>query len=215
MELLEIWKVAEDHGLDLYECGRPDERRADCPFCGDDIRRHLYVNGVKNTFNCYRCGESGGVFKFIALLDGKTEVEVAQEVKKGKRTQKKFRPSHPTLGLSTHQLKLVGFEVLKSNWKTTARKNELDWMWQGWNSFLEREKKYALIGLLVGLAEGQYEKEMEAVRRRSKEIGCDLLTPALEAYSSPKPPRWAVQAVREAPWWISPDKQIPKEDLPF
>lgn len=39
-------------------CGG-EELRANCPFCGDDHKGHLYISTIKPVANCYRCGWRG------------------------------------------------------------------------------------------------------------------------------------------------------------
>lgn len=195
--LPDIWEVARGHGLALAPVpSRTDEARADCPFCGDK-KGHLYLNRAKQTFNCYRCGEHGGVARFKALLEGRSEHEVLRGLR---RRGRKPALRHPALGLSTSQLRLAGF-VPRPGWRA-ARREELDWLWEGWQAFLDAERTDALKLLYLGLSGGRYAEAVEAVARRGREIGHDLLKDCLAAFG-PEPPAWARAARELAAVWLA------------
>lgn len=197
--LPEIWAVAEDYRLgEPVTTGRPDEIRYNCPFCGDR-GYHLYLNREKNAFNCYKCGKSGGVLRFLALLTGKGEMELLDEIRQQKSARPLNKKSHPAKRLSAFQLKEMGFSV-KADWKAIEKrdrgyaKRTLDWLWAEWQEFKTYELCQAYKKLLLGLACGQYLDAVEEVFNRSRQIGYDLLTPVLEVYARGNDlPQWAVE----------------------
>jgi len=57
---------------------------SECPFCGD-THGHCYVNIHKRVFNCYKCGESGRLFRLLAEVEGTPESQVvARLMREGK-----------------------------------------------------------------------------------------------------------------------------------
>ncbi len=113
-----IYDVAINNGITFSNRpvhNRPAEKRALCPFHVCTTHRkpeyHLYINIDKNTFNCFSCGAKGGVVKFIALLEGKTEQQVIDELKAQREKSKtKRKKLHPVETLSAIQLKAMGFD---------------------------------------------------------------------------------------------------------
>jgi len=204
-----ILDVAQEHGLSLgNRTSRPDEVRVCCPFCGDS-KYHLYLNTDKQVFNCYRCGEKGGVIRFIALLTGCGETEVIEQLKPtSKKTKKSKKKNHPATMLNTFQLKQIGYNS-RPNWDEFFKKDPshaieyADSLWNEWQDFLNREKRLALRNLYIALKENRYGKEVEKIRERSKEIGVDLLMPCLNAYSEPFPEKWALEAKASATMWLA------------
>jgi hypothetical protein len=201
--LPDLWEAARERGLALRPLlSRPDEARADCPFCGDK-KGHLYLNRAKGAFNCYRCGEHGGVVRFIALLENRAEQEVLEALK-GPAKVRKARSRHPALSLTAAQLKLMGF-LPRPGRKPIRR--ELDWVWAEWQAFLEEERIQALKLLYLHLGWGSYARGLEAVAARSREIGHDLVKDCLAAASSPEPPAWVRQARELAAVWAKSFKR--------
>lgn len=211
--LPDILEVAGEHGIAL---GKPlrhrPEIRACCPFCNDS-KYHLYLNTAKQVFHCYKCGETGGVVRFLALLTNTPESSVLEELKKKARennpmpkrkTRKNF---HPALKLNVFQLRLIGYEC-RPNWKDffskqpTLAKQYADAVWKKWQRFIEYEQIQALKMLLLSLHKGTYSIGVEHVRNRSKEIGYDFLTPCLQEYSNGQPPMWVIEANLLAMLWI-------------
>lgn len=205
-----ILDVAQEHGLSLgNRTSRPDEVRVCCPFCGDS-KYHLYLNTDKQVFNCYRCGEKGGVVRFISLLSGEQETEVLCRLKNktGRKSQAKRKKLHPATSLNTFQLREIGYEA-RPYWSVFFKetpnlaKEYADNVWQDWQEFLSREKQLALRNLYIALKENKYGEEVEKIKARSKEIGVDLLTPCLNAYSEPFPDKWALEAKDSATMWLA------------
>lgn len=210
--LPDILAVAQEHGIHLGNrvSHRPDEVRAHCPFC-DDRKYHLYLNPDKQTFNCYRCGTKGGVIRFLSLLTGDSETNILEEIKaalkNSNRTRTKREKIHPALRLNSFQLRHIGRE--RPDWNTAFKVNPqrakkmADEIWQTWQAFLEKELYFALSDMYMAIQRGQYSKEVEKIKARSKEIGYDLLTPCLMHYASPNPPRWVKEAKNRAEKWIA------------
>ncbi|MCI8521269.1 MAG: DUF3854 domain-containing protein [Clostridia bacterium] len=55
------------------------EIKALCPFCGDK-HYHLYLNTVKNQWNCFRCGARGNDVSLYARVNCMTNREAANEL---------------------------------------------------------------------------------------------------------------------------------------
>jgi len=193
--LPDIVEVAREHQLKINErtLGKK-EVLSKCPFCmADSGKRNKYylsLNPADKVFKCWFCGESGGVFRFIALLEGVPEQEVM------KRYGIQRRKRHPAERLTTRQLKLAGFSG-KPDWQALKERNlehyedTLDFVWAHWKDFLEREKRMAFCTLVEGIHFLQYKEAVDKIREREREIGYPLLRDVLLAYSLPDRPRWA------------------------
>ncbi|MDQ0338154.1 hypothetical protein J2S00_000938 [Caldalkalibacillus uzonensis] len=112
--LPEILPNAEQHGLIINE--RTREKRevlAKCPFCEEDSKPgkekkfYLSLNTQDQVFKCWFCGEAGGVFRFISLLENIPESEVIERYR-GKKG--KYKP-HPAERLTLSQLRLLGYKL--------------------------------------------------------------------------------------------------------
>jgi hypothetical protein len=211
--LPDILDVAREHGVALGRqlSHRPEEIRADCPFCSD-TKKHLYLNTEKHTFKCFRCGEKGGVIDFLSLLSGQSKTQVLEEIKEELRSsspvqKRKKKKIHPARRLNTFQLQQIGYSH-RPNWQKffkeepIAAKEYADAIWENWQAFVEYEKMQAMKILLLCLHAGRYQKGVEFVRERSKEIGHDLLTPCLKEYSNECPPKWVKEAKKLARLWL-------------
>jgi hypothetical protein len=213
--LPDILEVASEHGIALGKPlrHRPDETRACCPFCGDR-KYHLYLNSIKQAFHCYRCGESGGIVKFIAKLQNASEYSVLEELinqtrEKNLWPNKKVnkKKTHPGQQLNVYQLRLIGYEC-RPNWNNFFKeepvlaKQYADAVWEKWQKFIEYEQIQAMKKLVLSLHVGTYSIGVEGVRNRSKEIGYDLLTPCLQEYSNGQPPIWVIEGNLLAFSWI-------------
>lgn len=70
---------------------RGNELNCLCPYCDEPHRRegHLYINVVKDTFICHKCGRQGNALQLYALLTGQDTKEaykeLAQEISSGLR----------------------------------------------------------------------------------------------------------------------------------
>ncbi|MHB1418054.1 MAG: CHC2 zinc finger domain-containing protein [Bacillota bacterium] len=216
--LPDIWNVAQNHGLSQYRSvsGRPNERRVNCPFCGDTKGQHLYLNTEKNTFKCYRCSASGGVIAFIALLTGRTEQDVLEELKGEQPKQIKKARIHPAEKLSVMQLRMMGYRS-RPNWQLMRKRdkdyaeNSLEMVWSDWQAFINLELIRAYRTLILAIADGNYLLAIDRITARSKEIGIDLNGPVLRAYSQRKQAEWAREGQELAQLYLQP---VLKDTLP-
>ena len=213
--LPDILDVAMEHGIHLGKTlrNRPNETRACCPFCNDN-KFHMYLNTEKQTFKCYRCGESGGVVRFISRLTNTSEYTILEELKKMarennplSRVRKPKQKTHPGIKLNIFQLRQIGYEY-RPDWKKFFQEEPIlakqyaEAVWKKWQKFVEYEQILAMRMLLMSLYMGNYSQGVERVRSRSKEIGYDLLTPCLEEYSNRRPPKWVIDATYQALSWM-------------
>ncbi|MCF6094536.1 hypothetical protein L1765_11235 [Microaerobacter geothermalis] len=210
--LPDILDIAKKHGLsfDSRSLGKK-EVRTKCPFCLADIKRrdkyYLSLNTIDQVFKCWYCGESGGVFRFISLLTKVPEHEVVQMYQRenGRETgKKKYKYKlHPAEKLTTTQLKMLGY-LGKPNW-AELRKRDKDYykrtrslVLNEWNDFLQWERYEAFQLLIVGIHSFSYQKAIESIRDREREIGAPLLEKVLQVYSLSKWPEWAKEAEKFA-----------------
>lgn len=84
-----ILDVAAEHGLTFQPRSYGKKQTlAKCPFCLEDDqprkrkKYYLSLNTHEQVFKCWYCGESGGVFRFMALLEGVSENEVIDRYRK-------------------------------------------------------------------------------------------------------------------------------------
>lgn len=157
-----------------------------CPFCLADSNRrnkfYLSINESKNVFKCWYCKESGGVLRFISLLEGKSEQDLIEEVRQqaGSTYQK-----HPAERLTSYQLKLIGYQK-KIDWIT---KREFDYIhykefrekvWNEWNEYVRSKKRYCYQMLFVGLISGNLQKAIQEVEAIEKNLQVKFLDKLLE-----------------------------------
>ena len=213
--LPEILPVAEKHGLIINERTRGKrEVLAKCPFCQEDSKPgkerkyYLSLNTEDQVYRCWFCGEAGGVFRFISLLENVPESEVMDRY----RNKKSGYKPHPAERLTRTQLKLIGIEF-RVNWAELRKydkplylkfRNEV---WQRWKKFLEAEKYFAFKHLVIGIRCGGYRKAVTMIKKREQEIGTPLLEPVLKAYSMSKRPKWATEAGESANLFLNSIKE--------
>lgn len=201
--LPDIIDIAADYQLNLQRRGTSvREVRAKCPFCQEDAKpgkhRHFYLslNRHDQVFRCWFCGEQGGVFRFIALLEGIPEQEVTARYRRRKLL-------HPAERLTRTQRKLLGEAycyVSEPDWEHMRKRDKayylrtLDRLWNDWNGFAETERQEAYGLLLTGILTGTYRTAVELIRKRETETGLSLLVEALNLYSSPERPAWTERA---------------------
>ncbi len=203
--LPEILKIAQDKNLGETKnvSSRTNEIRFPCPFCqGGDSGFHLYINTEKNIFNCFRCGSRGGVVRFIALLENRAETEVLEEILAEHRKNKPYLPKdnrHPAEKLNAFQLRAMGLS-LRPNWSKLREINPgltskmLNALWRKWNVFLRYEMESATQLLYLAIREDcGYDKVIEKLKARSRELQHDLLAPALKTLSAENPPDWFLE----------------------
>lgn len=202
--LPDILDVADQNGLITNPFSRSrDEVLCKCPFCHEDSkpgkkrRYYLSLNTKDHVFKCWFCGESGGVFRFIALLEGVPEEQVRQRYRKRKNV-------HPAERLSRNQRKWLRQHTggKEPDWRQMRErdfayyKRSLDFLWQQWNEFLETERQGAYLWLIIGVKNCKYQKYIERIRQREKEIEAPLLDYVLQIYSCASRPKWTENAER-------------------
>lgn len=203
---------AMQRGLEVdYKSLGKKEVRFTCPFCnrttdsrGRKRKYYLSISTVHNVFKCWYCKESGGVLRFISLLDNISEVEALERIKEAKGIKPKAGPrskvkKHPAEFLNARQLRMIdlkpeyykAFCDLPRN--NPARKYALDIVWNKWQSFLDFKKRQAYQELLIGIKSGRYSEAITAIQETANELRYDkLLEDVMAAYSSVENrPEWA------------------------
>lgn len=166
---------------------------AKCPFCREDAQPHkakkyyLSLNTEEQLFRCWYCNESGGVFRFMALLEGESEQTVTARY----RAKTPKRPLHPAEKLTGSQCRFMGMDA-RPDWyeirsfREDYYKQLLDLVWKAWRQFVTNEKRYAYQLLAMSVAMGTYDKAVQSIQKREKEIGAQLLKEVLFLYSQPE-----------------------------
>jgi hypothetical protein len=206
MMLPDILGIARKHQLVLNDRTVHNvEVQCKCPFCGEDgkpgKRRKFYLslNTKDQVFKCWYCGESGGVFRFIALLEGVSEEEIRARYRRRKR-------AHPAERLTRRQRKLIG-EVVEPDWDEMKRRDHayylrtLDRLWSAWIDFLAFEIQEAWFWLLYGIETGRYEKCIQNIVEREKQIGVPICKTVLDIYSSSSRPQWTEDITKRISTW--------------
>ncbi|GGI98098.1 hypothetical protein [Paenibacillus hunanensis] len=193
-----IVEIAEQHGLIMDSSSRNrEEVKCKCPFCHEDSkpnkerRYYLSLNSKDQVFKCWFCGERGGVFRFISLLDQLPEAEVVQYYRKRKTV-------HPVERLTSHQRHLLrqwlgGKEPdwLKMRVRDAAYyKRSLDLLWEDWQEFVACEQQHAYFELILGIQCQKYPVYVERIQKREKQIDVNLLQYVCETYSMAQRPEW-------------------------
>lgn len=203
--LPDILPIAERHGLifNLKTFGKR-ETLAKCPFCmedsqpGKERKYYLSLNTKDQVFKCWYCGTSGGVFRFISLLEGIPESDVMAGYRKRTGQSGGYKP-HPAERLSLHQYRLMGYQhkpdfVGLRKCDRHIYRSKRDECWQDWKTFVDEERRSAFQTLVVCIYTGNFQKAVQKIKKREKEIGAELLKPVLKLYSLPERPDWAEQA---------------------
>lgn len=202
--LPDIVGVAEQHELLINPYSRSrEEVTCKCPFCHEDSkpgkkrRYYLSLNSKDQVFKCWFCKESGGVLRFISLLEGVSEDQVRQRFRKRKIV-------HPAERLSQNQRRRLRQSIggKEPNWSQMRERDfsyyvrSLELLWQQWNEFLQREQQEAYFWLAIGIKTFKYQKYIERIRQREREIESPLLEHALQIYSCAARPDWTEDAER-------------------
>lgn len=219
--LPDIVDVAEQHKLEMNTRTRNNkEVLFKCPFCYEDSkpdkkrRYYLSLNSHYQIFKCWFCGESGGVFRFISLLEDKPEREIKQRYRK-----RKISHLHKAEKLTRNQkVKLAEFlgneKLQEPDWRMMRERDPsyyqrtLDLLWKEWQAFLENEKREAYFWLIHGLMYKQYQQAIARIRKREKEIESPLLDHVLQIYSCASRPKWTEDTekfVRIFKYSVSPE----------
>lgn len=151
------------------------EVRFKCPFCLADSNRkgkyYLSLNEDKNVFKCWYCKESGGVLRFISLLEEKSEQDLIEEIRQKNGSSYK---KHPAERLTRHQLELIGYPkidwVANRNFDYQLYKSYRERVWKDWKAYVARQKELAYKLLFVGLLNGEFKKSIEQVKEIEKEV---------------------------------------------
>lgn len=151
------------------------EVRFKCPFCLADSNRkgkyYLSLNQDKNVFKCWYCKESGGVLRFISLLEEKSEQDLIEEIRQKNGSSYK---KHPAERLTRHQLELIGYPkidwVANRNFDYQLYKSYRERVWKDWKAYVARQKELAYKLLFVGLLNGEFKKSIEQVKEIEKEV---------------------------------------------
>lgn len=192
-----ILDIASEHQLAFQSRSFGKKQTlAKCPFCREDDqprkrkKYYLSLNTQEQLFKCWYCGESGGVFRFMALLEGVSENEVIDRYRKKSGSASKL---HPAEKLTSSQCKMMGLDA-KPNWIEIRKfdyqsyKEMRELTWKAWKQFLVNEKRFAYQLLVSGIAGGTYGNVIEAIQEREKAIGAPLLMDVLNIYSQPERP---------------------------
>ncbi|WP_046176228.1 hypothetical protein [Domibacillus indicus] len=193
-----ILDVASEHKLTFQPRSLGKKQTlAKCPFCREDDqprkrkKYYLSLNTQEQIFKCWYCGESGGVFRFMALLEGVSENEVIDRYRKKSRSTYKL---HPAEKLTSSQCRMMGLDkkpdwmgIRKFDYPSYKKLREL--VWKAWNQFLQNEKRFAYQLLVISIAGRTYGKAVEAIGKREKEIGAPFLKEVLDIYSLSERPR--------------------------
>lgn len=193
--LPEILNIAREHKLVLNNRTLNSiEVLSKCPFCGEDskpLKRRKYylsLNTRDQVFRCWFCGESGGVFRFIALLEGVSEESVRSRYRKRKIC-------HPAERLTRRQRLLIG-EEKQPDWKAMKKRDKsyylrtMDYIWSRWQAYVDTQLREAYFLLLLGIRFHKYQESIEEIRKLEKSIEAPLLDRVLSIYSSSKRPKW-------------------------
>lgn len=193
-----ICDIAQNHNLifNPKTFGRK-ETRCKCPFCEADAHRrkkyYLSLNTQSQVYKCWYCKASGGVFRFIAELDGITEQEAIAKYRKDKGNAYKL---HPAEKLSLAQLQLLGYQKV-TQW-AALRKRDMTYykrtctlIWQEWRRYCDGQRRWAFAHLLVGALTKQRFKTLAVIREREKQIDASLLDDVIAVYRSKTWPQWA------------------------
>lgn len=211
-----ILEVAKNHKVKIdFRTDGKKETMAKCPFCGHDDqpgkehKYHLSLNTEDEVFKCWVCKESGGVFRFIACLEGVPENEVAERYRqKGKK--RRYKP-HPAERLTSSQFQLLGYDK-KPNWVAMRKrdpayyKRTRNLIWEEWQLFKAEQKRWAFQDLIVGVQSFSYQKAIERIRERERAIETPILEDVLKTFSLSKRPEWTKKAVAFALHVSNPQK---------
>lgn len=182
-----ILEVAQNNNLEADpKTINKKEVRFKCPFCHADANRrnkyYLSINESKNVFKCWYCKESGGVLKFISLLEGKSEQELIEEIRQQNGWSYK---KHPAERLTRMQLELIGYP--KIDW-IRNRKFDYDFyiafrdkVWTQWQAYIKEKKQYCYQLLFVNLISGNFKKGIEQVKEIEKVLNVNFLNDLLNA----------------------------------
>lgn len=196
-----ILDAAIQHGLEMNERSAKNLKdvRFKCPFCGadkgKDNKYYLSVNTKDNVFRCWYCNESGGVLRFMALLENVSIEELKRRLFSGHKSSRRGKKLHPAEKLTPVQLRELGFDRI--NWSALKKnyslyKRTLNWVWCNWEEYVRINKRWAYIEFL---AAETGERKLAVCRKYAAKLNLsagELLREFVEARY--KEPAWAVSA---------------------
>lgn len=196
-----ILDIAKDHKLIFNpKAYGKKETLCKCPFCEEDTKPakrkkyYLSLNTEIQVFQCWFCKESGGVFRFISLLEGVPERDVVDRYRKKKGCTYQL---HPAEKLTSQQFKLLRLE--KPDWVDIRRFDYQSYkklrilVWKAWKQFVGNEKRFSYQLLVAGIESGRYQYVIEKIQKREKEIGVSLLQDVLKLYSLQERPEQLIE----------------------
>lgn len=192
-----IIHVAKQFGLEADEKTFDNkEVRFKCPFCpSPSDKYHLSLNKDKNLFKCWKCGESGGVLKFEAMLSNQSFEQVRQKYF-GKRKEK----IHPAYLLTPQQLKKIGWDNMKQEDFQNFVENK-DKVYKEWRKYAywEYVKHYALLTLIAYFPFKEYQLYHWLSESAQKSGVPNLWEHLIKEYNSKaKKKKWALEGLEVA-----------------
>ncbi|WP_240903913.1 CHC2 zinc finger domain-containing protein [Chengkuizengella sediminis] len=188
--LPDIKEIAEENGLLLRKAR--NQYKALCLFHSEKSPS-LYIHPEKNIFKCFGCGEGGGVIKFKAKLENKSEQEIFEELKsQNKKSYKASRYLHPAERLTSFQFKAMS-EVIpdlcnmkgKPNWDFIRKFGNEEYLyfrskvWRHWLEFLDYEKKDAEMTLRFGIRGNSVNEAIKEIKKREKLLGVTIFNQSM------------------------------------
>lgn len=210
-----ILEIAQQHGLqinDRYSSHSAKEIRGKCPFCGADANKngkfYLSLNTINNLFKCWACGESGGVLKFIALLEEKSIEEVKRDLWGSNRSPRKLHPAEKLTPLQLRAMGFVGFNWGKQRKENPeAYKRTLNWIWSEWQIYSKNLKRMAYMGLLCAVTAEEIRSHCKSYAEQLGVPMEDLLLELTDIKFSHCKPDWA----KSAEWFIEEARRSQKQ----
>lgn len=126
---MKLIDIIEKSGVDFKQAPGSDEVRICCPSCGEEKYR-LYLNLKKRQGICFRCGEGGGIWKFLRQLGVKqlrdSEITGATSIAKPAEEVKPIAmpPDAVRLAGATSAIAEMAREYLLTKRKLTAQEIE-------------------------------------------------------------------------------------------
>lgn len=175
-----VLEVAKSNHLEVdSKTLNKKEVRCKCPFCYADAHKNKYylsLNEDKNVFKCWYCKESGGVLRFISLLEGKSENELIEQVRQ--RSGSSYK-KHPAEKLTRSQLEAIGYPkidwIANRNFDKKLYEAYREKVWMDWKRYVVKQKKYSYQLLFIGLVSGDLKSCIKKVKEIEQEVSEDFL----------------------------------------
>lgn len=149
---------------------RGDELNVLCPWCDETHRKegHMYINPVKNTFICHKCGRQGNALQLYALLTNQNTKEAYKELTKD--------------NFSISELKNI-YKPITTKEKVIATDEQRDKVYREFLSILTLKDKHKQDLLRRGLSElaikNNYYKSLDLSKDERIEVCKKLLEKGL------------------------------------